>query len=351
MRPEILASLTAIEWDLILRQARRANVLSRFALAARDCGLLGQLPEKVRQHFSAASAIAASHEAEVRWEINRIERALAELKIPILLLKGAAYVAAGLPPARGRLVGDVDIMVPKRALDAAQTALQRHGWEPMKLDSYDQRYYRQWMHELPPLRHRERLTVVDVHHTILPQTSRLRPDPQKLWTAARALDRSPFCVLGPADMVLHSAAHLFQDGDLNLAVRDVADISDLLGYFGAEEEFWHGLAPRARDLDLGRPLFYALRYTTRLLGTSVPETVMAEVRNGAPSRGVLAAMDCLVPRVLLPDHPDQPSRKTAQAATLLFIRSHWLRMPPPLLAWHLTRKALGRLFYRPDPKT
>ena len=72
-------------------------------------------------------------------------------------------------------------------------------------------------------------------------------------------------------MVLHSAAHLFQDGDLNLAIRDVADISDLLGYFGAEEEFWHGLAPRARELDLGRPLFYALRYTTRLLGTLVPE--------------------------------------------------------------------------------
>ena len=52
-----------------------------------------------------------------------------------------------------------------------------HGWLRMKIDPYDDRYYRVWMHEIPPLRHRERKTEIDLHHTILPRTSRLKPDP------------------------------------------------------------------------------------------------------------------------------------------------------------------------------
>ena len=172
--------------------------------------------------------MAARHVGLVRWELNRIERALKHLQIPILLLKGAAYVAAGLPAARGRLVSDIDIMVPRQALDGAEAALQAAGWRPIKLDPYDQRYYRTWMHELPPLVHSERGTVVDLHHTILPPTSRLKPDPAKLWSAAQPLGTGPLHVLAPPDMVLHSAAHLFHDGDLRFSLRDLVDIADLL---------------------------------------------------------------------------------------------------------------------------
>ena len=38
--------------------------------------------------------------------------------------------------------------------------------------AYDQRYYREWMHELPPLLHVRRQTALDVHHAIAPETAR-----------------------------------------------------------------------------------------------------------------------------------------------------------------------------------
>ena len=89
-------------------------------------------------------------------------------------------------------------------------------------DAYDQRYYRQWMHELPPLRHMTRQTVLDVHHTILPLTAHLKPDPAKLWEAAVGIEgQVNFCVLAPVDMVLHSATHLFHDGELEHGLRDL----------------------------------------------------------------------------------------------------------------------------------
>ena len=260
--------------------------------------------------------------------------------MPVLLLKGAAYAAAELPVAEGRLASDVDIMVPREALLDVERALLQAGWQPAKLEPYDQRYYRAWMHELPPLRHSERGTFVDVHHTILPPTARLKPDPDQLLSRARRLGRSRLHVLAPTDMVLHSAAHLFHDGDLNRSLRDLVDVCDLLGYFGVDRSFWHDLASRAATLDLGRPLFYALRYGRQLLSLDVPQDIEAAVAAFAPPIPILGIMDRLVPRTLVPRERQGPSDDAA--AMLLYMRSHWLRMPPGLLVPHLTRQAVAR---------
>jgi hypothetical protein len=91
-----------------------------------------------------------------------------------------------------------------------------------------------------------------------------------------------------------------------------------------------------------------LRYAADLLEADIPEPVLAESKYGAPSGPVEALMDGLVPRVLLPSLSDSPRERGDKAATLLFIRSHWLRMPPWLLARHLARKALKRVSGKPE---
>jgi Uncharacterised nucleotidyltransferase len=341
VRPARMAELTEAQWDDVLPLARASHLLGRLAAEAQAHGLADRLPGGVRAQFGAATALAAHHERTLRWELNRLERALMHLRTPILLLKGAAYVAAGLPAARGRLVSDTDIMVPREALNGAEAALEKAGWRPVKLDPYDQRYYRTWMHELPPLVHPERGTVVDLHHTILPPTSRLKPAPAKLWSAAQPLGAGPLQVLAPPDMVLHSAAHLFHDGDLRLSLRNLVDIADLLGQFDrSERDFWPDLVSRAADLSLGRPLFYALRYCRRLLRVPIPKATSGAAARYAPPLPIIEAMDRLVPRALLPGSLDGAADRSA--AMLLYIRSHWLRMPPWLLARHLTHQTVAR---------
>src|SRR3546814_9784459 len=103
-------------------------------------------------------------------------RVLAPLDCPGVLLKGTAFAAAGLSAGVGRSIGDLDILVPRDRIDAVEAALLGAGWEWVKPDPYDDVYYRRWMHELPPLIHRERDRMIDVHHTILPLTARITPD-------------------------------------------------------------------------------------------------------------------------------------------------------------------------------
>ena len=341
IRPAVMIELAEPEWEALLPRARVCHLLARLAVEARAGGFVGKLPARVQNRLAAASTVAAHHGRTIHWEINRIQRALQHLDVPIMLLKGAAYLAAGLPAAKGRLVGDIDIMVPRDALEAVERALESAGWQPTTFAPYDQRYYRTWMHELPPLRHRDRDTLVDVHHAILPPTSRLKPDPGELWAAARPLDGSRLHVPAPTDMVLHAAAHLFHDGDLYRSLRNLVDIRDLLVCFAEQPDFWPSLVPRAGVLDLGRPLFYALRYCCCLLGTPTPEVVAGAAASFGPPKPILHAMDRLVPNALIPGGSDAAAHRNG-AGILLYVRSHWLRMPPWLLVPHLARQAIAR---------
>ncbi len=339
-QPARMAAFSLAEWELLLRQAAGANLTTALYYLAAEHGLLERIPQRPRDHLEWARAQGERHAQGVRFEVREIRRALAGLGLPLVLLKGAAYAVAGLAPARGRLFSDIDILVPKQRLDEVEAALMMNGWAANHHDAYDQRYYREWMHELPPMQHVKRESLIDVHHAILPETAAVRPDPAAL--RAAAVPVAGDCglqVLAPADMVLHSAVHLFYDGEFDHGTRDLVDIHRLLREFGADPAFWTGLPARARELQLERPLFYALRHAARLLGTPVPPAVTAAIGAAAPVRPLLALMDQLFARALLPRHASCSDSLTGAALFLLYLRGNWLRMPPLLLARHLFHKA------------
>jgi hypothetical protein len=329
------------QWDCFLRQARNLDLLGKFAHRAEGCAMTSHLSATIKERLIAASRVAAHHRRIVDWETRCIRNVLAPQGIAFVLLKGAAYIMGDLPAGQGRKVSDIDILVRKEELEATEQALLSAGWEHTKSDAYDQAYYRRWMHELPPLKHRHRKTLVDVHHTILPESGRLHPDPKLLWEKAQPSSDGRWLILCPQDMVLHSAAHLFQDGDLDGGLRDLFDLDDLMRHFSASDpDFWMCLVPRAVTHDLARPMYYALIFCREILATPIPDDVMSQAVAGAPNRVVNAWMKCLCTRTLLPFEADGSMRSHSWAKRLLYMRSHWLRMPPLLLAKHLSHKLL-----------
>jgi hypothetical protein len=345
--PAAMAHFDAATWDLLLRQAYSAGLLGRLGALTQGSSFEGMLPPAARRHMQAVLTVAEQQQRAVRWEIFHLESALADLPGPVLLLKGAAYAAAGLPPAAGRLFSDIDLLVPKTQLDQAEAALMLGGWNSTHHDAYDQRYYRQWMHELPPMRHIRRQTVIDLHHNILPETARLRVDPAPILADAQPLPGHPrFSIPCPADRVLHSATHLFHEGEWAHGLRDLVDIDALLRAAAVDAGFWPTLLLRAERLGLGRPLFYALRYTQRLLGTPMPADLLARCP-GRPSEPAAKLMDALFLPAFGTAHASCRTAASGPAAFALYIRSHWLRMPPHLLLPHLARKAW--LAVRPEP--
>lgn len=337
INPELTKGLSLRQWDLLIRQARHADLLARLAWLLEGNS---EAPEAAQRHLDSAWAFAQRQAQSVRYEVASIKKALSDLQIPVLLLKGAAYVMAGLPSAQGRLLSDIDILVPWDRMESVENALLLHGWRTTHHDAYDQKYYRQWMHEIPPMKHGQRGSVIDVHHAILPPTARLKPDSQKMMAAAVAVaGQAGIYTFAPVDMVLHSATHLFHEGELEHGLRDLVDLDALLRHFGTDNAFWEQLVERAAELDLRRPLFYALHYCARMVNTPVPPFAMkAAAALGRPPAMFL--MDALFGRALRPDHSSCDDGFTPLARWLLYIRSHYLRMPFQLLLPHLLRKAL-----------
>lgn len=343
--------LSLAQWDLLVRQARQAGLLARLHERFVALGLADAVPQPVRWHFEAAATLAQRQEIAVRWEVGQIRAALAGLDGPLVVMKGAAYVMAGLPAARGRLFNDIDILVPRRLLAQAEAALMLAGWHTTGLSAYDERYYRRWMHEIPPMQHLRRATVVDVHHAILPDTARYFPDPEKLFERIVPLGGMPGVhVLCAEDRILHSAAHLFHDGELPHGLRDLSDLDLLLRHEAAAPRFWDRLTARANALQLGRPLFYALRYTGHFLGTPVAAEAWEALRPVTPSPALLRLTDGVFSRALAPEHASCSDGFTPLARHAAYVRAHWLRMPAHLLLPHLFHKAFISPYQSGSPK-
>ena len=344
--PYTIRSFSLADWDRLIRQARRAGLQARLRGVLELHGQLASVPYEARSHLDAAATLAEKQQIAVRWEIDKITEALSGIAFLPIILKGGAYVMAGLPAATGRMFNDIDILVPRELLGPVEAALMLAGWHPSGLSDYDDRYYRRWMHEIPPMQHIKRATVIDVHHAILPDTARYHPDPAKLRSQAIAVDHMEnIRVLAPEDMLLHSATHLFHDGDLPHGLRDLTDLDLLFQHFSKDANFWERLQARAQELGLGRPLFYAVRYTQHFLATPIPESFMDQLQTAAPSRATLTLMDAIFTRALAPDHVSCSDTLTPMARKAAYVRAHWLRMPLHLLLPHLFHKAFFELGY------
>lgn len=331
------------EWELCIRQARASQLLARLATTLEDEQLSQHAPPPVQAHLLAARQHQAHLSTAIRNEVTYIETAIRAAGAQVVLLKGAAYELAGLSPSRSRIYNDIDLLVAKDKLEDVEINLMLHGWSSTSQDAYDERYYRQWMHEIPPMRHIERHSLIDVHHNLVPETSAIRVDPAKLLKETRPCPNNPeIHVLAPNDMILHSAVHLFNDGEFDHALRDLFDIRDLVRETVRSSDDWKRLITRAEELGLQRPLYYAVRYLNLVLHEEVAEH-LDSLRTHAPSATKLALLDRMFIRGLQPQHATCDDFATGIARFSLYIRGHALRMPLRLLLPHLAKKSRKRL--------
>ena len=266
------------------------------------------------------------------YEANRITRALAASEIEPILLKGSAYVAEHLLAGIGRRVSDIDILVDEEDISGTETLLQEAGWTPEETTAnpYDQRYYRQWMHELPPMRHTTRRTLIDVHHRLLPRTARIKPDHRAMMAESALSSEAGLRVFSPTDRFIHSAIHIFGDGAFETPARSFIELYYL--YADLSEPEKGALADRAVQVHAGKPVAGALWAIKRNFGVPTVVTAAEGRRLPAVSRLLKWAVAAVTEREQAP-----------LANLFLYVRSHYMRMPLPLLVGHLWKKVLRRV--------
>lgn len=339
-QPASLLTLDPDGWDLLVRSARRAKLLATLQARLDAAGVLSQVDALPARHLDSAIAHYRFRRQKALSLLTALAPVVAGDAHPVVLLKGSAYVMQQMPLCAGRIFSDVDIMVPKTALDAVEKRLLQAGWSHTVRDAHDQRYYRDWSHELPPLAHPNHVLTLDVHHTILPVTGKVRIDAGQLLRDAIPLADSPWHVLDPADQFAHACLHLFQDSDCVDRLREIVDLDMLIRTHCQHASFWPRLRERcARNPGIGRTVWYGLRYCQALLDTPVPESVSEALNALAPGGGVRRVMDHAIAQVMFGPHPDAHHDAASPFwAGVLKARAMHLRMPLHLLAYHAAVK-------------
>ena len=118
--PDAIGRLTPEHLARVLDAANAARLLGWTLERCRERGVPASPPPWLADRLTSAEAFSRTCEQSIRWEIDRLERAFLGTGVRWVLLKGAAYVAAQLPPGIGRCVPSADCHAPAGALVAAR---------------------------------------------------------------------------------------------------------------------------------------------------------------------------------------------------------------------------------------
>jgi hypothetical protein len=329
--PSTLEDLSQEEFSLLLAEARASGLVGRLASRITDSPAFKSLPKQQSALLTAGLVHSKGFSQDVRRELNHIERALIDIKVPVVVLKGASYVMLDLPPARGRMFSDIDILVPRESVGKVEAALMLGGWATGAISAYDSRYYREWSHEIPPMTHRQRGTTIDLHHALSMPTCRIRIDSARMVADAIQVKNGGFWWrLQDEDMVLHAISHLALNSEFDRGLRDLWDIDCLYRHFELKTpDFAEKLFKRAQRVGLENLLTQVLGLVSQLFATPMPERIKANRFNIFSNLLAIAATT---------RHPLTRHRLQGLADLLLMWREVYLRLPTQLLVVHMWHK-------------
>lgn len=317
--PDEMWNLSAKEWEALIPRARYAGVMPQLAARIRRSGRQAEIPPPAWRQMEAILQAADAYTQGYRWEVNRLERAFADVPCRLILLKGAAFLCSEFAWAKGRTFQDIDVLVPHATLPAVEEALRRQGWVNSIQNPLDAEYFKTWLQELAPMWHPERRIQVDLHHSIIPPRDRLPFDPAPLLDNVVPVSESVF-VLAPHDMVLHAAVNLFWTGEFQSILAELYDLHSMIDDFARTLGFWPELMDRAERLNLTRPLYYAMRYLREIFNTPIPVETATTLEQYRPSWLPLKIVDALVHRTLFPLTLDEVDETRYLA---LKVREYW----------------------------
>ncbi|MDP5459384.1 nucleotidyltransferase family protein [Alishewanella sp. SMS8] len=335
--PESALQLNAQQWVNVILVLRHQQLLARYSYRFKSAKIFLNLSEYAQHHLRNAEILADKQYRQIDSEAEELIDLLEPLNVTPVFLKGAAYaLQPQLKPGLGRTFSDIDLLVPKQNIMAIEQRLALFGYLGEPISAYDEHYYRNWTHEIPPVRHHARGTVLDIHHNLVPLVSGRAPNIAAFERHVITTDQG-YAVLDLPAITLHSLIHLFFNETFKNAFRDLTDLHLLFSDFS--EEDWTEILKLSAETGFQFELMLAVRYCQQLLQTTVPCWVCQQLENGQPAAWRMRLLDFIFGYTLLPKHPLTTSKKQKLAVFFAFVRGHFLKMPLHILLGHLTMKS------------
>lgn len=324
-------------WEEIIHVLREVNLLATCYYQLEKAEKLPLLPTFALKHMKSAAVYSLRQSDQVVFECNLLAEALTNEKIPCVFLKGASYTLRKSGNSKGRVYSDIDLLVAKSDISKAEKTLNQHSWCTKKLSEYDNNYYREWSHEIPPMFHIHRGTVLDLHHNILLPISGREVSVESLTENSELID-GKFTVLGYPATILHSIVHLLINEDVSNGYRDLLDITTLIKE-NDTPEFWQEITSLSSKLGFNNELYLALSLSQKYANLSIPESIWSSLSSQKHDTKLNFLLNKVYYFALQPHSPLIQTLQHRVAITIVYFLGHLQKMPLKILIPHLLTKS------------
>lgn len=265
----------SVDWGLVVAMANQLLVTPALWVGLRDKDLAADLPPELREYLEAFHAVNAERNQRLKDQVVAAVRALNGRGVEPVLLKGAAHLFTDTFGDFGaRMMGDLDLLVPKDRLATGLAALQSIGYAAGAAGAPKRAEH----HHHPPLFRSGDGAAIELHHELLaPVASHLLPT-TIAWSQTQRLAAGPLTlrVLSPTCRVFHNLLHseIVNQNHVRgeVCLRQLHDLVALCRRYGAEVD-WPVIRSRMERHGQGEILRSYLYLAHRLLGLSLPEKV------------------------------------------------------------------------------
>ncbi len=295
------ARLDFSQWTFLADEALRYQLGGLTYRLLADGPLAERVPATVQTRLRAQYVDAAVQNAVLLRETRQIAAALSANGIPVILLKGVHLCRFVYAEPALRSMADLDVMVPRDRLVAAERVFLDLGFGPVPRPDVDE-FCTRWNH-LAKL-YKKGAPVVELHWSIERPTSPFRIDLAGLWSRARpaTLEGVPVYLLAPEDLLLHVALHgSYHHGFNWSALKTLVDLDVVVAKHGRELD-WAMLAQRANVWGVSGFVYTALRLAGTILNTPIPAAVLEALQHEPGDEAVVE----LAERHVLSSHLELP---------------------------------------------
>ena len=257
-----------LDWSLLLRLADQEHVTGAFAVALRRRNLFDGLPREAQQALRRRYFMGQEINTRIKSEAEEVVGLLNSVGCTPMILKGGLFLfETPSDGIGGRVLRDLDMVVPLADLEACVDIMQAAGYEPKDAEE-------RWTYHYRPLHHKERMVPVELH--IQAGEQRHFINAEEAWAHAVPVDVDglKMVALSPEHRVMHNVFNSeIQDTGFLLGEVCLRQLIDLAAICVRHEETldWHSIDRHLKEQGMSRAFRARLLLVRKLLGAPVPE--------------------------------------------------------------------------------
>ena len=268
---EVLAAQLAapdLDWTRLLRMADQEHITGALTVSLRRRGLVDDLPRPARDALHRRYFMGTEINTRIKRQAEEAVGFLNSAGCTPMFLKGGLYLLEAPPEALGgRVLSDLDIVVPGDALETCVDVLRQAGYLP-------EGEHDSWTYHYRPLHHRDKIVPIELH--VRPGEQRSFISVEDAWAQAVPIEAAglKLVALAPAHRVMHNIFHSeIQDAGFALGavcLRQLCDLAGICVRF-TESIDWRSIESRMEQHAMGRLFRARMHLAVALLGAPVPD--------------------------------------------------------------------------------